>query len=172
MFKWRLRFNPDRTRELMDRYPDEDQAIVMIGQRARQAGRYRLEDFLAVCKWKTPRSQPRCQRNTADEVSEVTRVALATPAERLRIGALRCLAGVDWPTASVLLHLAHRDPYPILDVRALWSWGFDESPSYSFELWWQYVEHCRALARRQDVDMRTLDRALWQYSKEHQGRLT
>ena len=35
--------------------------------------------------------------------------------ERLRIGVLLPLDGIDWPTASVLLHLAHRDRYPILD---------------------------------------------------------
>jgi hypothetical protein len=80
------------------------------------------------------------------------------------------LQGVLIPVASVLLHLAHRDPYPILDVRALWSLGVDEQPSYySFELWWAYTETCRALASQAGVDMRTLDRALWQYSRDRQG---
>ena len=45
------------------------------------------------------------------------------------------------PTASVPLHLAHRDPQPILDFRALWSLGVDKQPSYySFELWERYVQ--------------------------------
>ena len=91
--------------------------------------------------------------------------------ERLRIGALRCLSGVEWPTASVLLHLAHKEHYPILDFRALWSLGFDKPPAYTFDFWKKYVQTCRRLAKQQGVDMRTLDRALWQYSKENQVRL-
>lgn len=174
MTRWQLRFRPGRIRELADRYPSKeaDEHILGIGERARAAGEYRFEDFLAVCKWKTPRTQPWCRQNAPDEVSEITRFALSTPVERLRIEVLRCLRGVDWPTASVLLHFAHRDPYPILDVRALWSWGLAEVPAYSFRFWWQYVQHCRALAGAQQVSMRTLDQALWQFSNEHQRKLT
>ncbi|MFW6153734.1 MAG: hypothetical protein ACOC95_00790 [Planctomycetota bacterium] len=125
-----------------------------------------------MCKWKSPRSQSKCRRNKASEIAETTGLALKTQSEHLRIDVLRCLHGVDWPTASVLLHIAHPDPYPILDVRALWSLGLDKKPSYyTFEFWMQYVQICRNLATEYDVDMRTLDRALWQYSKEHQGSL-
>ena len=97
-------------------------------------------------------------------------MALATSEERLRIGVLTLLEGVELPTASVLLHLAHPDPYPILDVRAIWSLGIDKQPSYyPFEFWMAYTEACRALAREAGVSMRTLDRALWQYSSEMQS---
>jgi hypothetical protein len=71
--------------------------------------------------------------------------------------------------ASVLLHFGQKDPYPILDFRALWSLGLDEGPSvYNFKFWWEYVECCRDLRTKAGTTMRTLDRALWQYSKEHQ----
>ena len=91
---------------------------------------------------------------------------------RLRIGVLTLLDGVQMPTASVLLHLAHRDPYPIIDYRALWSLGVDAPPTpYSFAFWEAYTRACRSLARAANVSMRTLDRALWQYSKERQARL-
>lgn len=148
-----------------------DQEVLAIGVRAREAGEFSLEDLRTVCKWKSPRSYPRCLKNRADEVAEITRISLSTGVERLRIEVLRCLHGVDWPTASVLLHLAHRDPYPILDVRAIWSLGLDKPSQYCFRFWWEYVQRCRRIASRYDVNMRTLDRALWQYSKEHQGPL-
>ena len=32
--------------------------------------------------------------------------------------------------------------------------------------WLEYLEACRALAGRAGVSIRTLDKALWQYSKE------
>jgi hypothetical protein len=41
-------------------------------------------------------------------------------------------------------------------------------PYYDFDLWWCYVCTCREIAAQAGVDMRTLDRALWQYSKENQ----
>src|SRR5437773_881772 len=85
------------------------------------------------------------------------------------------LDGVDWPTASVLLHFCDRQPYPVLDFRALWSLGISHPPTYTFEFWWAYASFTRQLAASSGESMRTVDRALWQYSKEHQparGRLT
>lgn len=173
MAQWELRFEPKQIRELADHYQYEDDLHVLeIGRCARTAGQFNFKDFLTVCRWKTSRSQSKCRKNTPEEVAEITRLALSTSIERLRIEVLRCLHGVEWPTASVLLHIAHHDPYPILDRRALWSLGFEKAPPlYSFHFWWQYVQTCRSLAQESGVDMRTLDRAMWQYSKEHQGPL-
>ena len=98
--------------------------------------------------------------------------SLASQNERIRIEVLTLLHGVSWPTASVLLHLGHPDPYPILDFRAMWSLSVDvpddTSGFYTFDLWWAYTQFCRKLANQCGVDMRTLDRALWQYSKMNQ----
>jgi hypothetical protein len=113
----------------------------------------------------------RCEKNAPEEIEYATRIALSpeNKNERLRIGILNSLQGVDWAMASVLLHFGHNDPYPIIDFRALWSLGLYEGPSvYSFKFWWSYVEFCRALREKAGTTMRTLDRALWQYSKEHQ----
>ena len=78
-----------------------------------------------------------------------------------------CLNGVGWPSASTILHFFHNDPYPLLDFRALWSIGI-ESYKYSFSFWEKYVDFCRNVANENEVSMRTLDRALWQYSRENQ----
>lgn len=138
--------------------------------RIRALGYLSKVDFLALARWKSPRSQPRCAQNPEDYIRAVTQVALSTRNERLRIEALMLLEGVGWPTASVLLHFGHAEPYPILDVRALWSLGVRVAPDkYDFDLWWRYTECCRRLAARLNVTMRTLDRALWQYSKERQA---
>jgi hypothetical protein len=73
---------------------------------------------------------------------------------------------VSWPTASVLLHFGRADPYPILDFRALQSLGVEQPSQYTFDFWWAYVQACRRLADKHGVDMRTFDRALWQWSAE------
>jgi hypothetical protein len=76
---------------------------------------------------------------------------------------------VQWPTASVILHFFHRDPYPIIDFRALWTVSMEVPGQYNFEFWWQYVVFCRDLATKSSLNMRMLDLALWQYSKENQA---
>ena len=101
-------------------------------------------------------------------MAEITSFALAAQCERSRIESLTLLDGVGWPMASVILHVFHADPYPILDYRALWSVSLPVPAPYSFAFWQRYVAFCRDIATTAGVDMRALDRALWQYSKENQ----
>jgi hypothetical protein len=166
---FRLRFAAEAVRKWAHRYQYEsDEAVVRVATAARRRGHFEREELRVLARWKTPRSASRIARNEAEFVRETTRVALSTRSERLRIEVLTLLDGVDWPTASVILHFAHADPYPILDYRALWSLGVSHPPRYSFELWEAYVAFTRAAARRLRVSMRELDRGLWQYSKERQ----
>jgi hypothetical protein len=167
---FRLRFPLEEIEMWASRYAYADDAEVeAIGAAAGRRGWYTRDEFLTVARWKTPRSQSRCARNTESEVVEATSVAFRTREERERIRALVALHGVQLPTASVLLHLARVNAYPIIDFRALWSLGIAHAPTaYSFLYWWAYTTTCRDLATKSGVSMRTLDRALWQYSKEHQ----
>jgi hypothetical protein len=125
-------------------------------------------EFRDICYWKTPRSQSRCRQNTADEIRVLSRAALATTDEALKMELLRLLHGVEWPTASTLLHFCDRRPYPILDYRALWSLGYSRPPRYTMPFWLSYVGYVRRLARTTGHSIRTVDRALWQYSKARQ----
>ncbi len=45
----------------------------------------------------------------------------------------------------------------------------DVPSQYGFEFWWQYAVFCRDLAAKCGLNMRMLDRALWQYSKENRA---
>jgi hypothetical protein len=126
------------------------------------------EQFLALAHWKSPRTQPRCATNSEEFIKAVTTTAFATSNEQLRIEVLCLLKGVNWPTASVILHIGSREPYPILDYRALWSLDYDTPPAYNFDFWWEYVRYTRSIAAERHISMRTLDRALWQFSKENQ----
>jgi hypothetical protein len=167
--RFRLRFPIREMRARAAAYDYGDDIPERIGAEARAAGFYTKDQFLAMCEWKSQRPRARFETNADQFVEEATRVALQSCDERLRIGNLRLLDGVDYPTASVLLHFGHPDPYPILDVRALWSLGLDELPSsYSFDFWWAYVECCRRLATLSGLTMRDVDRALWTYSKQNQ----
>jgi hypothetical protein len=54
----------------------------------------------------------------------------------------------------------------ILDVRALESLGVKARSQYPVGFWLGYLAACRELADRNAVSLRTLDKALWQHSKE------
>lgn len=120
-----------------------------------------------VARWKSKRRAGLIEKNDDDYIKDITSFAFSATSERARIRALRLLDGVDWPTASVILHLFHKDSYPILDFRAMWSIGLDDY-KYSSAFWSDYTNFCRDIASCNQVDMRTLDKALWQYSKENQ----
>jgi hypothetical protein len=167
--EFRLQFPLEEIGAYAARYAyDEDDAVVAAGKAARQRGFYAREELLEVCRWKARgRTDHHAAENTPEEVESITRAAFAEPDERKRIAALRELNGVDWATASVLLHFGFPTRYPILDRRALQALGLVAPAAYSFKYWRAYVEFCRRLASEAGVDMRTLDRALWQYSKEH-----
>lgn len=119
-----------------------------------------------MCAWKTPRSRTRIAANSRHTVLSRTRRALAGTDESGRIAPLLELQGVGVPTASTLLYFAFPDDYPILDVRVLESLGVKPRSQYPVSFWLEYLDACRKLARRHGVGIRTLDKALWQHSKE------
>lgn len=155
---WAQRYNYSRNEESLERLKPQIQNVGYLSK----------EDLWAVARWKAPRSAGYTKKNDEGYVKEITHWALSAKEERSRIEVLTLLNGVLFPTASVILHLYHTQPYPIIDYRALWSVGVSVPNQYRFDFWWEYANYCQSLAKRCSVDMRTLDKALWQYSKENQ----
>jgi hypothetical protein len=143
--------------------------VQRIGAAAKARGWYTRDEFLQVGEWKTPRIRSRAASNTESDIEAATREALASRDVLGAMEPLRRLRGVDWAVGSVLLHLAHRDAFPILDFRALEALGIQRPRWTGSALWRGYVEATRSLAISAGVDLRTLDRALWQWSKEQVG---
>jgi hypothetical protein len=167
MPRFEIQFPLEQVGELAGRFGYMDDAgLLRAGARARTRGYYTRAEFIAVCAWKTARSKPKIASNTAAAVRNATGRALAVLDEEARIGALLELVGVGVPTASTLLYFAFPDDYPILDVRALESLGVKPRSVYPVSFWLDYLRACRELARRCGVSIRTLDKALWQHSKE------
>ncbi len=169
--RFKLRFAEHRIRDLAAgyAYAQGDDAPEALASAARRRGYLTKPEFLALAEWKSPRTRPRCARNAPAFIKSVTSTSFGTTNEELKLRVLTLLDGVSVPTASVLLHFCDRRQYPILDYRALWSLSCEVPPAkYTFDLWRAYCLFTRALARRQHVPMRVLDRALWQYSKERQ----
>ncbi len=149
-------------------YPSQETAVLDLRRAIVKRGWMTKDELRIIAQWKAPRSAGHMENNPEEYVNEITAFALSANTERARIEVLTTLDGVRWPTASVILHFFHREPYPIMDFRALWSLSLPVPAQYTFEFWWRYVQFCRNLSKSIGMDMRTLDRALWQYSKEKQ----
>jgi hypothetical protein len=149
-------------------YPLQEIELLRLRPIILDRGWMTKDELRTIALWKAPRSAGHVETNSDEYVKEITEFALRATTERARIEILTNLDGVRWPTASVILHFFHRDPYPIMDFRALWSVSLPVPVQYGFSFWWPYVGFCRELSVRTGLDMRTLDRALWQYSKENQ----
>lgn len=167
----RCKFKLSEIDRWADKYgnPAEDAEAERVSRTARARGYLGRNELVTLAGWKSTRIKHHAAANDEAFVRDVTGLALSTSNERLRIESLTLLRGVGWPMGSVILHFCHSDRYPILDFRALWSLG-EGVPhrGYDFSFWHRYVETCRKLAGRGGVDMRTLDRALWGYSKVKQ----
>jgi hypothetical protein len=168
-----LQFPIEQVPALAARFPVIDEAPgLALGAAARARGHYTRAEFIEVCGWKTARSRPKVAANSEPAVVDATARALSAGDETTRISALLELAGVGVPTASTLLYFAYPEDYPILDVRALESLGARPRSVYPVSFWLAYLSACRTLARRAGVTIRTLDKALWQHSKERSRERT
>jgi hypothetical protein len=169
--RFELQFRASDIMALAARFPVfDDSRPLAVGAAARDRGWYRRPEFLEICRWKTVRSASKVARNTASSIKRATAQALSSQDEAARMTALLELDGVGVPTASTLLYFAFPADYPILDVRALDSLGVRARSGYPVSFWLEYLAACRELGDRHGVDLRTLDKALWQYSKEHSSR--
>lgn len=165
----KLRFLEKDIEHWAQRYeiPKEETELMNLKSEIQNAKEISKDQLRKVARWKATRSAGYIERNDEAFIREITTWSFSAKEERSKIEVLTLLDGVQWPTASVILHLFHEAQYPILDFRALESLEEKEPNQYTFEFWWKYVEFCRNIAKQNSVDMRTLDRALWQYSKDN-----
>jgi hypothetical protein len=162
-----LQFATEDIEALAARFPEVDESHCRAaGAAARARGHYTRTEFIEVCGCKTVRSRSKVASNGEAAVVDATRRALTATDEAQRMEALLELEGVGVPTASTLLYFAFPADYPILDVRALESLGVRPRSQYPVSFWLGYLDTCRQIAKGAGVGIRTLDKALWQHSKE------
>jgi hypothetical protein len=74
---------------------------------------------------------------------------------------------VEVPVASAIMTAINPERFTIIDFRALESLGITNRQAYyTIDFFIDYLRFCRGLASQHRVGLRTLDRALWQWSKE------
>lgn len=88
---------------------------------------------------------------------------------RSAIAVLMGLHGVHTPVASAVATAIHPQVHTILDFRALETLG-NPTRDRTIPFYCAYLGYCTELAREWQMPLRTLDRALWQWSCERSGR--
>lgn len=169
--KFKIRFPLTSTNYWSSRYQynvNETEIIEKLSPKIQSQKYLDRNDFITLCKWKSPRIIHHIEKNNEDLIQEITSIALTTKFEEVAIGILQILKGVNFPVASVILHFGATNKYPIIDYRALWSLSVDVPSFYTYDFWKSYIDYCRKLSQKTKLDMRTIDKALWQYSKEKQ----
>ena len=124
-------------------------------------------EFYDLFYWKLERKPRSLTKQSKYEIQEITGEAFRLDNDREKLNTLTEVHDVGQSVASAILHLCDQKEYPILDQHALRSIDIEEEyadgPEYPF--WQEYVDLCRAEAKRYNVSMRTLDQALWKYSE-------
>jgi len=130
----------------------------------------RGEDLVRIGRWKSPRPLRYYMENSDSSTRRVTQLSFSSKDERRRIESLLSsrggLRGVGYPVASTILHFAFSSMYPIMDFRVIESLGWDVPSSYTFDFWQKYCTEVRKVAGEHNLPIRTVEKALWMYSKE------
>jgi hypothetical protein len=142
----------------------EPRLLDEVGPSVQARGFYEPAELTEVARWKTQRSKSRIASNPPEDVRDITRLALSAP-DRVQHRVLTLLDGIRVPTATALLTVVFPERHTILDVRSTEALGrlgaWDGTGGYR-----TYLDICRRLADGAGVDLRTLDRALWRWSKD------
>lgn len=170
-----MEITKEKIREYAQKYDERykgtnDEIVENEMKRWLESNRYLdRERFIKIGLWKSKRPKKKYESNDDLMVKEITRFSLMTKSEEARIRSLLVLNGVSYPVASVILHFAFPDKYTILDFRAIWSLGWDQPKYYTFNFWKKYCDEIKEISKMMGENIRTIDKALWEYSKENQG---
>ena len=140
-------------------------------------GDFTLANLEAIVRWKSERVVHYLIGNSNEKIRRVLAVAAAAAAStETAVTALLELQGVDIPVASAILAAIYPERYTVLDFRALEALGHARHDVHFYE---EYLDFCKRLADSNIVKpqsnlpaptpLRTLDRALWEWSRSHTG---
>jgi hypothetical protein len=158
----------------LDDTPDTRQLIDEL-RAVRRRGYLTKGEFLAICRWKSPRSIRHCMKNSPARIRRQSAAALASRSERVRFEALTALDGVGAPTASAILTLTDPRRYGVLDIR-VWQLLYDLGSvrtkpggvGFTFPDWQLFLVALRHHAKRLGVTVRCVEYSLFLYHQRVQ----
>jgi hypothetical protein len=144
----------------------------------RRRGCFTRDEFLRMCRWKSPRARHLWSANGAARIRAVSHRVLATRDEQRRMELLTGLRGVGVPMASAILTLIDPRRYGVLDIRA-WQLLFAlrsvtanrRGQGFTIAQWLDYLAALRHHARRLRVSARTIEYTLFHAHRDLQRGL-
>ncbi|OBK77570.1 hypothetical protein [Mycobacterium sp. 1274761.0] len=153
-------------------HDSDHQVLNEVGPRVRKRGCYDRSDLLTVGRWKTARVLSRLDSNSDAMIRDITLTAMTAP-EPIQHLVLTLLNGVLVPVASSLLMVWQPELHTVIDVRAvnsLVAHGEIADPApHPYPPYMDYLNACRAISRRCDRSLRTVDRALYKANGRRAG---
>jgi hypothetical protein len=145
---------------------------------AHRRGHLTQREFLAICRWKSPRAIRHYMKNSPSRIRRQSATAFASRSERARFEALTALDGVGAPMASAILTLTNPRRYGVIDIR-VWQLLFDLGSvrtkpggvGFTFGDWHHYLSELRHHAKRLGVSVRTVEYSLFLYHRRVQQGL-
>jgi hypothetical protein len=163
---FQLAFDASQIPHYAARYTFQDDQDALEAGRRIAGGEYSRANLEKIVRWKTGgRGAVRITRNSDEEIRDALELAIIAKTDRASISVLTGVSGVHVPVASAILTAIKPESYTIIDFRALEALSY-MGDYHSIEFYLSYLTFCRQLALRQQIDLRQLDRALWQWSKE------
>lgn len=155
----------------------ETQQLISRLKEARKRGYLKRDEFLAICKWKSPRPIKHYKKNREYNIIKTTKKVFKMKYEKRKILLLDKLTGVNIPVASAILALVYPEKYGVIDIRA-WNAliklrkikrrGKARKRYFNEKDWYHYLMIIRHLAKQYRVTPRNIDRALYFYDVETQ----
>src|SRR5262245_31136116 len=152
-------------------HTEEDPAtrdLIRALRHARRRGALGRAEFLAMCRWKSPRAARHYARNSTAAIRRALAAALRARGERRRVEVLMELAGVSVPVASAILTLLDPRRYGVLDIRvwqllyAMRAVGWRPSGrGFTADDWEPYLAALRREAARLGVSVRAVEYSLF-----------
>lgn len=133
------------------------------------------DEFVRMCRWKSPRPVRHYARNSEDKIKRVFVSVLSTRSERRRLELLTSLRGVSVPTASAILTMIDPKRYGVIDIR-VWQLLFKlrsvrSNPSgigFAFHHWYNYLCKLRHWAKHFNTSARLIELTLFKHHKRLQ----
>ena len=144
----------------------ERKMLRIFPERFQEAGAItEKEDFLTIIRWKAPRQIRNAEKNTENEIEEITEAAYGANSPSRQLQTLQRLQGVGPSVATAVLMFYDPDEHTVMDPRAtkaLAELGYWNGPiGGDTDTYGEYQKTCRELAEEVRFSLRELDRALF-----------
>ena len=165
------------TKKIINKYGKEcsfEKKLFEECKEARKRGFLTKEEFIKICKWKSPRPTKYYMKNSEENIKEITKRAFSLKYEKKKMELLDSLNGVGVRVASAILTVIYPDKYGIIDVRAwnaLRNLGIIKGPEkrknyFSFNDWYRYLKIIKHIAEKNKTTPRKIDLTLYSFDKK------